>query len=68
MGEGEYGESLVSFVLGLMLMRMQLGRISEPSEYRGAALFCLSNASSFMTGTNVSVVTICWETLLTVDS
>ena len=27
-----------------------LGRLSEPSEYRGAALFMLSNASSFMTG------------------
>ena len=30
-----------------------LGRISQPYEYRGAALFMLSDASSFMTGTNV---------------
>ena len=27
-----------------------MGRISEPHEYRGAALFMLSDASSFMTG------------------
>lgn len=27
-----------------------MGRISEPREYRGAALFILSDASSFMTG------------------
>lgn len=27
-----------------------MGRISEPREYRGAALFMLSDASSFMTG------------------
>ena len=33
---------------------LKLGRISEPAEYRGAALFCLSDASSFMTGSNVS--------------
>jgi len=32
-----------------------LGRISEPREYRGAALFCLSDASSFMTGSNILV-------------
>ncbi|KAJ9617042.1 hypothetical protein H2200_000763 [Cladophialophora chaetospira] len=32
-----------------------LGRISEPAEYRGAALFCLSDASSFMTGTNLVI-------------
>jgi hypothetical protein len=31
-----------------------LGRISDPSEYRGAALFLLSDASSFMTGSQVS--------------
>lgn len=30
-----------------------LGRISKPSEYRGAALFLLSDASSFMTGSQV---------------
>ena len=27
-----------------------MGRISDPHEYRGAALFMLSDASSFMTG------------------
>jgi NAD(P)-dependent dehydrogenase (short-subunit alcohol dehydrogenase family) len=27
-----------------------MGRLSRPREYRGAALFCLSDASSFMTG------------------
>lgn len=30
-----------------------LGRISKPEEYRGAALFLLSDASSFMTGSQV---------------
>jgi len=32
-----------------------LGRISEPREYRGAALFCLSDASSFMTGSSLVI-------------
>ncbi|OAP64724.1 hypothetical protein AYL99_00696 [Fonsecaea erecta] len=32
-----------------------LGRISTPAEYRGAALFCLSDASSFMTGSNLVI-------------
>lgn len=32
-----------------------LGRMSEPSEYRGAALFMLSNASSFMTGSHLVI-------------
>ena len=42
---------------------LKLGRISEPAEYRGAALFCLSDASSFMTGTNVSATDILiWRT------
>lgn len=30
-----------------------LGRLSQPYEYRGAALFLLSDASSFMTGSQV---------------
>lgn len=30
-----------------------MGRLSQPSEYRGAALFLLSDASSFMTGSQV---------------
>jgi NAD(P)-dependent dehydrogenase (short-subunit alcohol dehydrogenase family) len=34
-----------------------LGRISSPQEYRGAALFLLSDASSFMTGSQVSFQT-----------
>jgi NAD(P)-dependent dehydrogenase (short-subunit alcohol dehydrogenase family) len=32
-----------------------MGRISEPREYRGAALFALSDASSFMTGSSMVV-------------
>ncbi|OAL19413.1 hypothetical protein AYO22_09575 [Fonsecaea multimorphosa] len=32
-----------------------LGRISTPAEYRGAALFCLSDASSFMTGSSLVI-------------
>jgi len=31
------------------------GRLSEPSEYRGAALFMLSDASSFMTGSHLVI-------------
>jgi NAD(P)-dependent dehydrogenase (short-subunit alcohol dehydrogenase family) len=32
-----------------------LGRISEPKEYRGVALFPLSDASSFMTGNQLVI-------------
>lgn len=32
-----------------------LGRLSEPAEYRGPALFALSDASSFMTGSALVV-------------
>jgi NAD(P)-dependent dehydrogenase (short-subunit alcohol dehydrogenase family) len=32
-----------------------MGRISEPREYRGAALFMLSDASSFMTGSHLVI-------------
>jgi len=32
-----------------------LGRISQPHEYRGAVLFMLSDASSFMTGTQLVI-------------
>lgn len=32
-----------------------MGRISEPSEYRGAVLFMLSDASSFMTASHLVI-------------
>lgn len=32
-----------------------LGRISTPEEYRGAAVFLISNASSFMTGADLII-------------
>ncbi|KIX09081.1 uncharacterized protein Z518_00159 [Rhinocladiella mackenziei CBS 650.93] len=32
-----------------------LGRLSQPAEYRGAALFCLSDASTFMTGSQLII-------------
>ncbi|GJN76033.1 hypothetical protein PLICBS_010144 [Purpureocillium lilacinum] len=32
-----------------------MGRLAEPSEFKGAALFMLSKASSFMTGSNIVV-------------
>lgn len=32
-----------------------LGRLSEPREYRGAAVFLLSDASSFMTGADLRI-------------
>lgn len=32
-----------------------MGRISTPEEYRGAAVFMLSDASSFMTGSDLII-------------
>lgn len=32
-----------------------LGRLSKPEEYRGAAVFLLSEASSFMTGADLRI-------------
>ena len=32
-----------------------LGRLSGPEEYRGAAVFLISDASSFMTGADVRI-------------
>ena len=32
-----------------------LGRLSRPEEYRGAAVFLLSGASSFMTGADLRI-------------
>lgn len=32
-----------------------LGRLSYPNEYRGAAVFLLSDASSFMTGADLRI-------------
>lgn len=32
-----------------------MGRLSTPEEYRGAALFMLSDASSFMTGASLII-------------
>lgn len=36
-----------------------LGRLSKPEEYRGAAVFLLSNASSFMVGPYEKVLDRC---------
>lgn len=32
-----------------------LGRLSKPEEYRGAAVFLISSASSFMTGADLRI-------------
>jgi NAD(P)-dependent dehydrogenase (short-subunit alcohol dehydrogenase family) len=32
-----------------------MGRLSKPNEYRGAALFMLSDASSFMIGSHLVI-------------
>lgn len=32
-----------------------LGKLSVPEEYRGAAVFCISDASSFMTGSDLRI-------------
>lgn len=32
-----------------------LGRLSSPAEYRGAAVFLISDASSFMTGSDLRI-------------
>ncbi|KAL1959674.1 hypothetical protein VTO42DRAFT_1260 [Malbranchea cinnamomea] len=36
-------------------MENMLGRLSTPSEYRGAAVFLISDASSFMTGSDLRI-------------
>jgi NAD(P)-dependent dehydrogenase (short-subunit alcohol dehydrogenase family) len=42
---------------GLKVIEAQnpMGRISTPEEYRGAAVFMLSDASSFMTGSDLII-------------
>ena len=46
-----------------------LGRLSKPEEYRGAAAFLISDASSFMTGKSIlwyrRGLGVYWEQLLT---
>ncbi|KAG9727541.1 hypothetical protein KCU73_g12599, partial [Aureobasidium melanogenum] len=32
-----------------------LGKLSKPEEYRGAAVFLISDASSFMTGSDMRI-------------
>lgn len=32
-----------------------LGKLSQPSEYRGAGVFLISDASSFMTGSDMKI-------------
>ena len=36
-------------------MENMLGRFSKPEEYRGAAVFLISDASSFMTGSDLRI-------------
>ena len=40
-----------------------LGRLSKPEEYRGAAAFLISDASSFMTGSDLRMDGVSFETL-----
>jgi len=40
-----------------------LGRLSKPREYRGAAVFLLSDASSFMVSFDVVLMVMSWEWL-----
>ncbi len=42
-------------IANTLLSGQMLGRISEMKEYRGAALFMLSDASSFMTGSHIII-------------
>lgn len=46
----EYPERREQFAKGNML-----GRLSHPEEYRGATVFLLSAASSFMTGSDLRI-------------
>ena len=41
-----------------------LGRLSNPQEYRGAAVFLISDASSFMTGEYAVVGEYSWGRML----
>lgn len=40
---------------GLWKSEIMMGRLADPSEFKGAALFLLSNASSYVTGSNLVV-------------